>query len=71
MIFNTSQAFGAMTRALMGVSQASRLVLALEGGYDPRGVADCVVEVVAAMAKGVVEELVSGASAHFATVITF
>jgi len=46
------QGFGAMTRALMGVSEGSRVVLALEGGYDPRGVADCVVEVVSAMAEG-------------------
>ena len=36
----------------MGVSEGSRVVLALEGGYDPRGVADCVEEVVAAMAEG-------------------
>ena len=54
------QAFGAMTRALIGVSQASRVVLVLEGGYDPRGVADCVVEVVASMANGAAQELVSG-----------
>ena len=58
------QGFGAMTRALMGVSEGSRVVLALEGGYDPRGVADCVVEVVAAMAEGAsghdADELVAG-----------
>ena len=35
----------------MNVSEGSRVVLALEGGYDPRGVADCVVEVVAALAQ--------------------
>lgn len=50
----------------MGVSQASRVVLVLEGGYDPRGVADCVVEVVASMANGAAEELVSGSKTHFA-----
>lgn len=33
----------------MGVSENCRVVLALEGGYHPRGVADCVAEVVAAM----------------------
>jgi hypothetical protein len=38
-----------MTRALMGASENCRVVLALEGGYHPRGVADCVAEVVAAM----------------------
>ncbi len=48
----------------MGVSQDSRVVLALEGGYDPRGVADCVVEVVAAMTKGAAEELITGKSRH-------
>lgn len=65
--FNTwPQAFGAMARALMGVSQDSRVVLALEGGYDPRGVADCVVEVVAAMTKGAAEELITGKSRHLA-----
>ncbi len=50
-VSQTLQAYGAMTRALMGVSERSRVVLAFEGGYDPRGVADCVVEAVAAMAE--------------------
>jgi hypothetical protein len=31
-ILMTHQGFGAMTRALMGVSEGSRVVLALEGG---------------------------------------
>ncbi len=54
-----------MTRALKSVSENARIVLALEGGYDPRGVADCVVEVVAAMAERApafaADELESGA----------
>jgi hypothetical protein len=36
----------------MGASENCRVVLALEGGYHPRGVADCVAEVVAAMIDG-------------------
>ncbi len=63
-ILTLFQAFGTMTRALKGVSEDSRVVLALEGGYDPRGVADCVVEVVAAMAERTpdraADELLSG-----------
>jgi acetoin utilization deacetylase AcuC-like enzyme len=46
--FTFVQGFGVMTRALMGASENCRVVLALEGGYHPRGVADCVAEVIAA-----------------------
>lgn len=69
------QAFGAMTRALKSVSENSRIVLALEGGYDPRGVADCVVEVVAAMAERapafVADELESGAQTKHISRLVF
>jgi acetoin utilization deacetylase AcuC-like enzyme len=58
-----------MTRALMGASERSRVVLAFEGGYDPRGVADCVVETVAAMADTAPEraahELIYGTKTLF------